>query len=192
MYLTVRVRPESLHQMERTIAQKVRSSLRSAANDADEVMQETIKQARDRSMVATGQTQNNTRHFPKTEDDRGIRISGGILPGGNFQELYTENMTGHQHRGRVHTNIEQHVKAKCSRSILGKRAGNPSEYRANPRARKGSFRKAIINVMKIDVVESNVSRGQTNRYYPASMVTISELFRIFKQGFMRGFHGSRT
>ena len=165
--LSISVNEASLEKAGRIIAEKVRTARSLAVQRAEEIMLSTAELGRKYSMVATGETRDNTRYFGKKENAEDITLALGIEAGGNFQELFTEGLSSHTGGKNIHTTIAEHVDKKCSRSILGENAGDSDFYEANPNAKKRSLALAIQEIMGFDVVTRGLRKGAINRYYPA-------------------------
>ena len=165
--LSISVNEASLEKAGRIIAEKVRAAQSLAIQRAEDLMLSTVELGRRNSMVATGETRDNTRYFGREENSGSITIALGIEAGGNYQELFTEGLSSHTGGKNVHTTIAEHVDKKCSRSILGEDAGDSNFYEANPNAKRGSLALAIQEIMGFDVVTRGLRKGAVNRYYPA-------------------------
>jgi hypothetical protein len=180
--IRISVNSESLNRAGQIIAQKVSLARLNNAGKIESMMRIAAEDARESSMVATGQTQDNTKYFGRKDGTDEIYLSMGILRGDNEQELFTERLSAHTGGRRVHTTIEEHVKAKCSRSILGEHAGNPSYYRSNPGAKPRAFYRAISQIFGLDFVMHGIRRGGINRYEAASGIKNSNLWRTIISG----------
>ena len=187
--IRISVNSESLNRLGRTIEAKVRLARSKTVQGIESGMRSAIQDAHDNSMVATGQTQGNTKYFGKHEGANKTRLAIGIERGGNEQELFTEGLSDHTGGNKVHTSVDQHVKAKCSRTILGNDAGNPSFYSANPNAKFRALFWSIKEHLGLSVTVRGLRRGAVNRYVPALGVKNSKVWKLAKQNFKTVFQG---
>jgi len=187
--IRVSVNNESLNRLGRTIEKKVRLAQSKIVQGLESDMRSAAQDAHNNSMVATGQTRDNTKYFGKHEGANKIRLAMGIERGGNEQELFTEGLSNHTGGGKVHTSINQHVKAKCSRSILGSNAGNPSFYSANPNAKSRALFSAINKFFGFYVTTHGLRRGSVNRYVPVLGIKNSKMWKSVRKNFKAVFRG---
>ncbi len=163
-------------------AKQVQKKIKRADAEIEDMMIEIADLAKTHSMVATGEVQDKTQYFGKSSLLNGTKYVVGIERCKGNQELYTEDILPTTARG-VHTTVEEHVKYKCSRAIVGDDP-SPSDYRANPMAKRRSFFNAVRKITGLDLKVSSFGSGF--RYVAAGMSGLSIVFDRVKSAILRG------